>query len=47
MQGSLFEASLAIIIVLTIISFLIVLSNSDKLRKAFPKSSESEPDGSQ
>ena len=47
MQGSLFEASLAIIIVLTIISFLIVLSNSDKLRKAFHKSSESEPDGSQ
>lgn len=47
MQGSLFEASLAIIIVLTIISFLIVLSNSDRLRKAFHKSSESEPDGSQ
>lgn len=47
MQGTLFEASLAIIIVLTIISFLIVLVNSDKLRKASHKSSESEPDGSQ
>jgi hypothetical membrane protein len=41
-----FEASMAIIIVLTIISFLIVLTNSDKLGKASYKSSESKPDGS-
>ena len=44
MQGTLFEASLGIIIALTIISLLIVLVNSDKLRKVTLKSSKSEPD---
>lgn len=44
MQGTLFEVSLALIIVLTIMSCLIVLVNSDKLRKASHKSSESESD---
>jgi hypothetical protein len=47
MQGTLFEGSMVIIIVLTIMAFLIVLVNSDKLGKASHKSSESEPDGSQ
>jgi hypothetical protein len=43
-QGILFEASLAIIIVLTVISFLIVLANNDKLRKGSLKPSESKSD---
>ena len=44
MQGILFEASLTIIIVLTVISFLIVLANNDKLRKGSLKPSESKSD---
>ncbi|WP_455278399.1 hypothetical protein [[Eubacterium] cellulosolvens] len=44
MQGILFEASLTIIIVLTVISFLIVLVNNDKLRKGSFKSSDSKSD---
>jgi hypothetical protein len=44
MQGILFEASLIIIIVLTIISFLIILAKNDKLRKSPLESSKSESD---
>jgi hypothetical protein len=47
MQATLFDASLAIIIVLTLFSFLIVLASSDKLGKSSLKSSDSESDGSQ
>ena len=46
MQGTLFDVSLALIITLTIISFLIVLANNDKLGKGSLKSSDSESDGS-
>ncbi|WP_455369970.1 hypothetical protein [[Eubacterium] cellulosolvens] len=43
-QGTLFEVTLGVIIALAIISFLIVLANSDKLRKVTLKSSKSESD---
>ena len=44
MQGTVFEFSLAIIIALAVISFLIVLINSDKLGESSLKSSKTEPE---